>query len=179
MIDISNFTCSGLNSNCLFCSPAKLPLLIKLNNLTLFLTSHFLLHWAKSWWIYFQNISRIWLYIWTSTAGNLDSLLHSLAPTVMHFSSVAQSCPTLCDPMDCSMPGFPVHHQLWELAQTHVHWVSDAIQPSHPLSSTSPPAFSLSQHHGLFKWVTSSHQVAKVLEFQHQSFQWIFRTDFL
>ena len=83
--------------------------------------------------------------------------------------------------MDCSMPGFPVHHQLLELAQTHVHQVSDAIQPSHPLSSPSPPAFSLSQHQGLFQWVTSSYQVAKVLELQlqHQPFQWIFRTDFL
>ena len=79
--------------------------------------------------------------------------------------------------MDCSMPGFPVHHQLPELAQTHVHRVGDAIQPSHPLSSPSPPAFNPSQHQGLFQWVPSSHQVAKVLEFQfqHQSFQWIFR----
>ena len=67
------------------------------------------------------------------------------------FSSVAQSCPTLCDPMDCSMPGFPVHHQLPELNQTHVHQVSDAIQPSHPLSSPSPPDFNLSQHQGLFQ----------------------------
>ena len=84
--------------------------------------------------------------------------------------------------MDCSTPGFPVLHQLQELNQTHVHWVGDAIQPSHPLPSPSPPAFfNLSQHQGLFKWVSSSHQVAKVLEFQlqHQSFQWIFRTDFL
>ena len=76
------------------------------------------------------------------------------------FSSV-RSCPTLCDPMDCSMPGFPVHHQLLELAQTHVHWVNDAIQPSHPLSSPSLPAFNLSQHQGLFQWVSSMHQVAK------------------
>ena len=86
---------------------------------------------------------------------------------------------TLCDPMDCSMPGLPVHHQLLEFTQTHVHWVGDAIQPSHhPLSSLSPPAFSVSQHQGLFKWVSSSHQVDKVLEFQlqHQSFQWTFRT---
>ena len=77
--------------------------------------------------------------------------------------------------------GFPVHHQLPELTQTHVHWVSDAIQPSHPLSSPSPPALNLSQHQGLFQWVDSLHQVAKVLEFQlqYQSFQWIFRTDFL
>ena len=89
------------------------------------------------------------------------------------FSSVAQSCPALCDPVDCSMPGFPVHHQLLELAQTHAHRVGDAIQPSHPLSSPSPPAFNLSQHRGLFQSVSSSHQVARVLEFQlqHQSFQ--------
>ena len=78
-------------------------------------------------------------------------------------------------------PGFPVHYQLPELAQTHVHEVSDAIQPSHPLLSPSPPAFNLSWHQGLFQWVSSSHQVAKVLEFQlqHQSFQWTFRIDFL
>ena len=90
------------------------------------------------------------------------------------FSSVAQLCPTLCD-LDCSPPGFPVQHQLPELAQTHVHQVSDAIQPSHPLLSPSPPASNLSQHQGLFQWVSSSHQVAKVLQFQlqYQSFQWI------
>ena len=83
--------------------------------------------------------------------------------------------------MDCSMPGLPVHYQLPELTQTHVHWVGDAIQPSHPLLSPSPPAFNLSQHQGLFQWVNSSHQVAKVLEFQlqHPFFQWIFRADFL
>ena len=88
------------------------------------------------------------------------------------FSSVAQSCLTLWEPMDCSTPGLPVHHQLPEFTQTHVHWVSDAIQPSHPLSSPSPPTRNLSQHQGLFKWVSSLHQVAKVLEFQlqHQSF---------
>ena len=97
----------------------------------------------------------------------------------LQFSSVIQSCPALCDPMDCSMPGLPVHHQLLELAQTHDRQVSDAIQPSHPLSSPSPPAFNLSQHQGHFPWVSSSHQVAKVLEFQLQSFQWIFRIDFL
>ena len=92
------------------------------------------------------------------------------------FNSVAQSCPTLCDPMDCSTPGQPVHHQLPEFSQTHVHWVSDVIQTSHPLLSPSPLAFNLSQHQCLFKWVSSSHQVAKVLEFQHQSFQWTLRT---
>ena len=96
-------------------------------------------------------------------------------------SSVAQSCPTLCDPMDCSTPGFPVPHQLPELAQIHIHPVSDDIQPSRPLLSPSLPAFNLSQDQSLFQWVHSSHQVAKVLELQlqHQSFQWIFRTDFL
>ena len=97
------------------------------------------------------------------------------------FSSVAQSCPTLCSPVDYSTSGLPVHHQLSEFTQTHVHWVGDAIQPSHPLLSPSPPALNLTQHQGLFKWVSSSHQVAKVLEFQlqHQSFQWMFRTDLL
>ena len=99
----------------------------------------------------------------------------------VQFSSVTQWCLTLCDPMDCSTPGLSVHHQLPEFTQTHVHWVGDVIQPSHPLSSPSPPTFNLSQLHGLFKWVNSSHQVAKVLEFQlqNQSFQWIFRTDYL
>ena len=80
--------------------------------------------------------------------------------------SVAQSCPTLCNSMNCCTPGLPVHHQLPEFTQTHVHWVSDAIQPTHPLSSPSPPAPSPSQHQGLFQWINSSHEVAKVLEFQ-------------
>ena len=86
----------------------------------------------------------------------------------MHFISVAQTCLTLCDPMDYSTWGFPVHHQFTELAQTHVHRIGDTIQPSHPLSSPCPPAFNLSQHQGLFQWVSSSHQVAKVLELQLQ-----------
>ena len=99
---------------------------------------------------------------------------------VVKFSSVVQSCLTLCEPMNCRMPGLPVHHQLPEFTQTHVHWVGDSIQPSHPLSSPSPPALNLSQHWGLFKWVSSSLQVAKVLEFQlqHQSFQTLW-TDIL
>ena len=86
--------------------------------------------------------------------------------------AVTESCLTPCDPMDCSIPGFPVLHYLLEFAQTHVHWVSDAIQPSHPLSLPSLPALNLSQHQSLFQWVGSSHQVAKLLElqFQHQSF---------
>ena len=84
----------------------------------------------------------------------------------VQFSSVAQSCPTLCNPMNCSTPGFPVHHQLLEFTQTHGHWVGNAIQPSHPLSSPSPPAPNPSQHHSLFQLVNSSRDVAKVLEFQ-------------
>ena len=92
--------------------------------------------------------------------------------------SVTKSCPTLCDPMDCTIPGFSVLHHLPKLAQAHVHWVGVAIQPSHPRSSCSPPAFNLSQYQGLFQWVHSSHQVAKILELQHQSLQWICSVDF-
>ena len=96
------------------------------------------------------------------------------------FSSVTQLCPTRCNPMNRSTLGLPVHHQLPEFTQTHVHRVGDAIQPSHPLSSPSP-APNPSQHQGLFQWVSASHEVAKVLEFQlqHQSFQWTPRTDLL
>ena len=99
----------------------------------------------------------------------------------VQLSSVAQMCPTLCDPMNHSTPGLPVHHQLPEFTQTHVHRVGDAIQPSYPLPSPSPPAPNPSQHHGLFQRVNSSHEVAKVLEFQlqHHSFQWTPRTDLL
>ena len=113
---------------------------------------------------------------WTVNPTSSDLFKYSV-----QFSSVAQSCLTLCNLMDGSTLGFPVHLQLPELIQTHVHRVSDAIQPFHPLSSPSPPALNLSQYQGLFQWVSSSHQVAKVLEFQlqHQSSQWIFRTDFL
>ena len=95
--------------------------------------------------------------------------------------SVAQSRLTLCNPMDCSTSGFPVLHHLPEFAQTHVHWVGNSIQPSHPLSPASLPALNFSEYQGLFQWVGSSHQVAKVLELQlqHQSFQLIFRVDFL
>ena len=101
--------------------------------------------------------------------------------SIVSFSSVTQSCPTLCDPKNHSTPGFPVHHQLLEFTQTHIHLVSNAIQPSHLLSSPFPPAPNPSQHQGLFQWVNSSHEVAKVLEFQpqHQSFQWTSRTDLL
>ena len=97
----------------------------------------------------------------------------------VQFISVAHLCPTLWDPMNRSMPGLPVHNQLPEFTQTYVHWVGDAIQPSHPLSSPSLTAIKISQHQGLFKWVSSSHQVARLLEFQlqHQSFQWTPRTN--
>ena len=99
----------------------------------------------------------------------------------IQFSSVAQSYLTLCDPMNRSTPGLPIHQQLPEFTQTHLHRVGDAIQPSHPLSSPSPPAPNPSQRQGLFQWVSSSHEMAKVLEFQfqHQSFQWTPRTDLL
>ena len=112
--------------------------------------------------IHFQNALQIYSDIPVSNIiNNLSSLF---------FSSVTQLCPTLCDLMNCSTPGLPVHHQLLEFTQTHVHWVSDAIQPSHPLLSPSPPALNLSQHQGLFKWVCFLHQVAKVLKFQLQHF---------
>ena len=136
-----------------------------------------------------------WRIPWTEEPSRLESWGHKESDTANHththpvrwisfesqFSSVAQSCPTICDPMNRSTPGLPVYHQLLEFTQTHVHWVSDAIQQSHALSSPSPSTFNLSQHQGLFKWVSSSHQVAKELKFQlqHQSFQWIFRTDLL
>ena len=147
-----------------------------------------------AWWknlieyicLFLFNLSILW---------NLSQNHHSIVRELVHiieansdsayvsvqFSSVAQLCPTLCDPMNCSTPGLPVHHQLPESTQIHVHRDGDAIQPSHPLSSPSPPALNLYQHQGLFQWVSSSHQVAKVLEFQlqHWSLQWIFRTDLL
>ena len=99
-----------------------------------------------------------WSGLWTESIQTFIS--------VSQFSSVAQSCPTLCDPMNHSTPSLPVHHQLPEFTQIHVHWVGDAIQPSHPLSSPSPLAPNPSQHQSLFQWVNSSHEVAKVLEFQ-------------
>ena len=116
-----------------------------------------------------------------SPALQVDSVLSEPpGKPLITFSSV-QSCPTHCDPMDWSTPGVPVHPQLPEFTQPHVHWVGDAIQPPDPLLSSSPPAFNLSQNQGLFQWVSSSHPVAKVLEFQlqHQSFQWTPRTNFL
>ena len=127
--------------------------------------------WVRDWtWI--SCIGRRILYHCTTWEA---------LETSVKFSSITQSCPILCNPMNCSTPGLPVHHQHPEFTQTHVYWIGDAIQPSHPLSFPSAPAFNLSQHQSLFKWVSSSHQVAKVLEFQlqHQFFQRILRTNFL
>ena len=127
-----------------------------------------------------ENRQNIKFYCFIEGQLIYSVVLLSVVVTVTYqFSSVAKSYPTLCNPMDCSMPGFPVHHQLPDLAQTHVHQLGDAIKPSHPLSSPSLPAFNLSQHQGLFQRVNSLHQVAKVLELQlqHESFQC--RTEFL
>ena len=103
--------------------------------------------------------------------GSWRAMVHNVAKSwtwlkQLQFSSVAQSCPTLCDPMNRSTPGLPVHHHLPEFTRTRIHWVSDAIQPSHPLSSPFPPAPNPSQHQSLFQWVKSLHEVAKLLEFQ-------------
>ena len=124
--------------------------------------------------------------LWMLSFSSSSSVSYSIMSDTLwphginvQFSSVTQSCPTLCDPMNCSTPGLLVHHQLPEFTQTHVHRVGDAIQPSHPLLSPPPPAPNPSQRQGLFQWVNSSHEVARVLEFQHQSFQWTPRTDLL
>ena len=115
---------------------------------------------------------------WSNCYWNLENSCCIVSESV---SSVAQSCPTLCNPINCSIPGHPVHHQLPEFTQTHVHRLSNAIQPSHPLSSPSPPAPNPSQHQSLFQWVNFSHEVAKVLQFQlqHHSFQRTPRTGLL
>ena len=128
----------------------------------------------EAWYAAIHGVakSQIWLRNWTELSYPLKTpkqLVVAIQPL------------SLCGPMDCSTPGFPVLHCLLGFTLIHVYWVSDAIHPSHPLSSPSPPSFNLSQHQGLFQWVSSSHQVAKVLELgpQHQSLQWIFRTHFL
>ena len=125
--------------------------------------------YSKSLWVY-SIYSSVYMVIPNSYFIPLPLCFLT---TISSVSSVTQSYLTLCDPMDCSMPGFPAHHQLPEFAQTHVPCVSDAIQPSHPRSSPSLPTFNLSQHQGLFTRVSCLHQVATVLEFQlqHQSFQ--------
>ena len=125
-------------------------------------------------WKYLGLHISVWIHLWVC--------LCSIGWICTQFSSVQSlSCVRLCDPMNHSTPGLPVNHHLPELTQTHVHRVGDAIQPSHPLSSPSPPALNPSQHQSLFQWVNPSHEVAKVLKFQlqPQSFQWIPRTDLL
>ena len=131
--------------------------------------------------IFYCFLLKIENFIDFALISNISFLWLALCFSSVQFSSLAQSCQTLWDPMNRSTPGLPVHHQLLEFTQTHVHRAGDAIQPSHPLSSPSPPAAYPSQHQGLFQWVNSSHEVAKVLEFQlqHQSFQWTPRTDLL
>ena len=127
------------------------------------------------------KISSSEFYFYTFSFWFYKFWLYDIQFSAVQFSSFAQSCPTLCDPMNHSTPGLPVLHQLPESTQTHDRRVGDAIQPSHPLSSPSPPAPSPSQHQGLFQWINSSHEVAKVLEFQlqHHSFQRTPRTDLL
>ena len=115
----------------------------------------------------FNMLSRLVIvFLPRSKCLLISWISHHLLWFSFQFSTVAQSCPTLWDPMNRSTPGLPVHHQLPEFIQTHVHQVSDAIQPSHPWSSPSPPAPNPSQHQSLFQWVNSSHKVSKVLEFQ-------------
>ena len=129
---------------------------------------HLLATWILSWFLSVLHVHRLSRFI-QMLFIQVNSWL----------SSVTQLCLTLCTPSDHSMPGLPVHHKLQESTPTHVHRVGDAIQPCHPLSSPSPLALNLSQYQGLFRWVSSSHQMAKVLEFQlqHQSFQWTPWTD--
>ena len=137
---------------------------------------------TESHYSYFIMVLSVIIYKRDELGNKKKSLLLTFINHIsVQFSSVTQLCPTLCDPMNRSAPGLPVHHQLPKSTQTHVHPVGDAIQPSYPLLSPSPPAPNPSQHQGLFKWVSSSHQVAKVLEFQlqHQSFQWTPRADLL
>ena len=138
---------------------------------------------SKTWWNYTNfNINYFKLKS-LSLQQNISIHLTKVCGSLSSVQFSCSLCPTLCNPMNRSMPGLPVHQQLPESTQTHVHRVGDAIQPSHPLSSPSPPALNLSQHQGLFQWVSSCflHQVAKVLEFQfqRQSLQWTPRTDLL
>ena len=159
-------------------------------------------HWKRPWfrgrlraegevgnrgWDGWMALLTRWTWVWANSGRwwrtrkprMLQSMgLQRTRLDLMKWSElkVAQLCLTLCNPMDCRTPDLPVHHQLLEFTQTHDHWAGDAIQPSHPLSSPSPPALNLSQHQSLFQWVSSSHQE---FQLQHQSFQRIFRTDFL
>ena len=145
-------------------------------------------------WRILDPLSRIlaWKIPWTEKPSRLQSIgLQRVGHTLSvpwdyigywcYCFSITQSCPTLCDPMDCSMSGLPVPHHLPESAQVHTHCISDAIQPGHPLIPSSLSALNLSQYQGLFQWVVCSHQMTKLLELQlqHQFFQWIFKVDLL
>ena len=126
------------------------------------------LNWSFIWprfWFLLLTVQGLWLYL--------------LCGVSRYFVFAVQSPSlTLCYPVDCSMPDLPVPHHLLEFAQVHVHCIGNAIQLSHPLMSSSPSVLDLSQHQGLFQWVICSHQMAKILQLQHQSFQWVFRVDF-
>ena len=119
-----------------------------------------------AWWAAVYGVSQSWTRLMGLSSSSSSSCLFNLYAESVQFSSVTQSCPTLCDPMNRSTPGLPVHHQLPEFTQTHVHWVGDAIQPSPPVLSPSPPAPNPSQHQSLFQWANFSHEGAKLLEFQ-------------
>ena len=138
------------------------------------------MHPPSFWWLLrgLNTLNPSHCGLQTTLQFTCSPIWKGLPMSTVQFSSVAQSCLTLCNSMDCSTPGLPAHHQLPEFTHTHVHRVSDAVQTSHPLSSPSPD-FNLSQNQGLFKWVSSSHEVVKLLEFQlqHESFQWIPRTE--
>ena len=151
----------------------------------------FLLLHSNCYILLYYTLLMYWVYCLLYTPWNIGQrfmfyknsekeLDTEYSSVQFQFSSITQSCLILCDPMDCSIPGFLVLHWISEFAQIHVHWVSDYIQPSHPLLPPSPSALNLSQHQGFF-WIGSSHQVVKILELQlqHQSFQLIFRVDFL
>ena len=124
----------------------------------------FLIHFRYGWYKWgIEVFNSQWVLTYTPFKSVSICLQYLDIPMCVLFSSVTHSCQTVSKPMDCSMPGLPLHRQIPEFTQTHVHWVGDAIKPSHPMSSPSPPAFKLSQHQGLFKWVSSSHQMTKVL----------------
>ena len=150
-IEYSTFTLSSFR---IWNSSTGMPALPLALFVVMLLKAHLTSHSRMSgsrWVITPSWLSRSWWsLLYSSSVYSCHLFLISSAS--VQFSSVAQSCPTLCNPMDCSMPGLPVHHQLLEFTQTHAHWVGDAIQPSHPLSSPSPPTFDPSQHQGLFQW---------------------------
>ena len=164
--------------NIIFLTKCELDLLYKYTVSWIFIFTFDLVYWSckLNIFLYWKLTSCAWnnkmigayylLLFYTKWYNFIPNGSHWQGSRSDQIRSVAQSCPTLCDPMNCSMPGLPVHHQLPEFTQTQVHRVSDAIQPSHPLLSPSPLSPNPSQHQSLFQWVNSSHEVAKVLESQ-------------